>query len=119
MGKSLSLDIRERVVSLVEDGHSCHEAARLSVENPMPKSDATCFRVSPLVSAILTASCRNSAVRFVPIESGAYIRPTLQSKVTACVYPHISTVIRDVLRALDFFMQRPHCRSGVRFREMG
>lgn len=28
MGKSLSLDIRERVVSLVEDGHSCHEAAR-------------------------------------------------------------------------------------------
>jgi len=28
MGKSLSLDIRERVVSLVEDGSSCHEAAR-------------------------------------------------------------------------------------------
>jgi len=28
MGKSLSLDIRERVVSLVEDGYSCHEAAR-------------------------------------------------------------------------------------------
>jgi transposase len=28
MGKSLSLDIRERVVSLVEDGHSCHEASR-------------------------------------------------------------------------------------------
>jgi transposase len=28
MGKSLSLDIRTRVVSLVEDGHSCHEAAR-------------------------------------------------------------------------------------------
>ena len=28
MGKSLSLDIRERVVALVEDGFSCHEAAR-------------------------------------------------------------------------------------------
>lgn len=28
MGKSLSLDIRERVVALVNDGLSCHEAAR-------------------------------------------------------------------------------------------
>ncbi len=28
MGKSLSMDIRERVVSLVEEGLSCHEAAR-------------------------------------------------------------------------------------------
>ena len=28
MGKILSLDIRERVVSLVDDGFSCHEAAR-------------------------------------------------------------------------------------------
>ena len=28
MGKSLSLDIRERVVSLVDEGLSCHEAAR-------------------------------------------------------------------------------------------
>ena len=28
MGKSLSLDIRERVVFLVEEGLSCHEAAR-------------------------------------------------------------------------------------------
>ena len=28
MGKSLSLDIRERVVMLVEDGLSCHAAAR-------------------------------------------------------------------------------------------
>ncbi len=28
MGKSLSLDIRARVVSLVDDGYSCHEAAR-------------------------------------------------------------------------------------------
>jgi transposase len=28
MGKSLSLDIRERVVALVEEGLSCHEAAR-------------------------------------------------------------------------------------------
>lgn len=27
MGKSLSLDIRERVVALVDDGLSCHEAA--------------------------------------------------------------------------------------------
>ena len=28
IGKSLSLDIRERVVALVDDGLSCHEAAR-------------------------------------------------------------------------------------------
>lgn len=28
MGKSLSLDIRERVVLLVDEGLSCHEAAR-------------------------------------------------------------------------------------------
>jgi len=28
MGKSLSLDIRERVVALVDDGFSCREAAR-------------------------------------------------------------------------------------------
>lgn len=28
MGKSLSLDIRDRVVALVDDGLSCHEAAR-------------------------------------------------------------------------------------------
>ncbi len=28
MGKSLSLDIRERVVTLVREGLSCHEAAR-------------------------------------------------------------------------------------------
>ena len=28
MGKSLSLDIRERIVSLVETGHSCDEASR-------------------------------------------------------------------------------------------
>ncbi|MDU8914162.1 helix-turn-helix domain-containing protein, partial [Aestuariicoccus sp. MJ-SS9] len=28
MGKSLSLDIRERVVALVDDGLSCHETAR-------------------------------------------------------------------------------------------
>jgi len=28
MGKSLSLDIRERIVSLVEGGLSCHEAGR-------------------------------------------------------------------------------------------
>lgn len=28
MGRSLSLDIRERVVALVDEGFSCHEAAR-------------------------------------------------------------------------------------------
>ena len=28
MGKSLSLDLRERVVALVDEGLSCHEAAR-------------------------------------------------------------------------------------------
>jgi hypothetical protein len=33
-----------------------------SVEKPTPKSDATCLRVSPLVSAMRTASRRNSSV---------------------------------------------------------
>ena len=33
----------------------------LSVENPTPKSAATCFRVSPLVSATRTASCKSSS----------------------------------------------------------
>lgn len=28
MGKSLSLDLRQRVLAFVEEGHSCHEAAR-------------------------------------------------------------------------------------------
>ena len=32
MGKSLSLDIRERIVSLVEVGHSCHEAVLSCVD---------------------------------------------------------------------------------------
>jgi hypothetical protein len=40
-----------------------------SLDIPTPRSSATCFRVSPLVSAIRTASCRNSSVRFSPIVS--------------------------------------------------
>jgi transposase len=28
MGESLSLDLRERVLAFIEEGHSCHEAAR-------------------------------------------------------------------------------------------
>jgi hypothetical protein len=38
-----------------------------SVDMPTPRSSATCLRVSPLVSAIRTASWRNSSVRFNPI----------------------------------------------------
>ena len=38
-----------------------------SVDIPTPRSSATCLRVNPLVSAIRTASCRNSSVRFNPI----------------------------------------------------
>ena len=38
-----------------------------SVDMPTPRSSATCLRVSPLVSAIRTASWRNSSVRFSPI----------------------------------------------------
>ncbi len=34
MGKSLSLDIRERVVALVEEGLSCHEAAHRVAPSP-------------------------------------------------------------------------------------
>lgn len=37
-----------------------------SVDIPTPKSSATCLRVSPPVSAIRTASCQNSSVRFSP-----------------------------------------------------
>ena len=40
-----------------------------SVDIPTPRSSATCFRVSPLVSAIRTASWRNSSARFSPIVS--------------------------------------------------
>ncbi len=35
----------------------------LSVENPMPRSEATCLRVSPFVNAMRTASRRNSSLR--------------------------------------------------------
>ena len=38
-----------------------------NVDMPTPKSSATCLRVSPLVSAIRTASWRNSSVRFSPL----------------------------------------------------
>ena len=40
-----------------------------SIDMPAPRSSATCFRVSPLVSAIRSASWRNSSVRFSPIVS--------------------------------------------------
>jgi putative transposase len=38
-----------------------------SVDIPTPRSSATCLRVSPLVSAMRTASLRNSSVRVRPI----------------------------------------------------
>lgn len=44
----------------------CAVTPLFSAESPTPKSDATCLRVSPLVSAIRTASARNSSVRFCP-----------------------------------------------------
>jgi hypothetical protein len=44
---------------LVEDV----EHAVPSVDIPTPRSSATCLRLSPLVSAIRTASLRNSSVR--------------------------------------------------------
>ena len=40
-----------------------------SVDMPTSGSSVPCFRVSPLVSAIRTASWRNSSVRFSPITS--------------------------------------------------
>src|SRR5690606_1795876 len=45
----------------------CAFSHLFSVESPTPKSSATCRRVSPLVSAIRTASLRNSSVLPVPI----------------------------------------------------
>ncbi len=45
----------------------CAVTHLFNVDRPTPKSDATCFLVSPLVSAIRTASARNSSVRFSPI----------------------------------------------------
>ena len=45
----------------------CDVIHLFSVDMPIPKSSATCLRVSPLVSAIRTASLRNSSVRFSPI----------------------------------------------------
>jgi hypothetical protein len=38
-----------------------------SVDIPTPESSANCLRVNPLVSAIPTASLRNSSARFSPV----------------------------------------------------
>ena len=45
----------------------CDVIHLFSVDMSIPKSSATCLRVSPLVSAIRTASLRNSSARFSPI----------------------------------------------------
>ena len=47
----------------------CEVIRLFSADIPTPRSSATCFRVSPPVSAIRTASWRNSSVRFSPIVS--------------------------------------------------
>ena len=47
----------------------CEVIRLFSADIPTPRSSATCFRVSPPVSAIRTASWRNSYVRFSPIVS--------------------------------------------------
>ncbi len=52
-------------------GHNIRGAMRLihlfKVDRPMPKSDATCSRVSPIASVIRTPSTWNSPFRFVPL----------------------------------------------------
>ena len=58
---------RSRSLSGTTSVSRCAVTHLFSVERPTPKSDATCLRVSPLVSAIRTASARNSSVLFVPI----------------------------------------------------
>jgi len=45
----------------------CAVTHLLSIDRPTPKSAATCFLVRPLVSAMCTASLRNSSVRVYPI----------------------------------------------------
>ena len=47
----------------------CEVIRLFSADIPSPRSSATCFRVSPPVSAIRTTSWRNSSVRFSPIVS--------------------------------------------------
>jgi hypothetical protein len=47
----------------------CEAIHLFSDDITTPKSSATCLRVSPLVSAIRTASLRNPSVRFSPIVS--------------------------------------------------
>ena len=47
----------------------CEVIRLFSADIPTPRSSATCFRVSPPVSAIHTASWRNSSIRFSPIVS--------------------------------------------------
>ena len=47
----------------------CEVIRLFSADIPTPRSSATCFRVSPPVGAIRTASWRNSSVRFSPIVS--------------------------------------------------
>ncbi len=47
----------------------CEVIRLFSADIPTPRSSATCFRVSPPVSAIRTTTWRNSSVRFSPVVS--------------------------------------------------
>ena len=53
-------------------GSRCAVIHLFSVDIPTPRSSATRLRVNPLVSAIRTASWRNSSVRFSPLSGSCF-----------------------------------------------
>ena len=78
-----------------------------NVNIPTPRSSATCLRVSPLFSAMRTASCLNSSVRCSPIVSLlCYSKCYQRSGIkpwqghTCCLHFFISFPLET-----DFFLQ--------------
>ena len=67
MGKTLSLDLRERVLAFIVEGHSCHEAARR-------------FRISA-ASAVRIRQRRRQTGSIAPAKRG---RPKGSSRLEVC-----------------------------------
>ena len=94
MGKSLSLDIRKRIVSLVEVGHSCHEASRR-------------LRISAA-----------SAVRIMPRRrrTGS-VAPALQGRPRQCKLDVVSKFLKGQVEAAPDITMRswqPRYLKGMR-----
>src|SRR5690554_6952741 len=85
----------------------CAVTHLFSVESPTPKSSATCRRVSPLVSAIRTASLRNSSVLPLPIVrllccSKCYQRSGIKPRqVQTSLEKELATTKKDHAKLVD------------------